>query len=312
MLFSKGTIAMALALAISAPANANPSDIAAVETAIESVGNLADRGEFELLEKFFDDEVRIDYSSLNGTPAEIKSPQALMTEWATALPGFDRTRHKISDIEVEVNGIAASATANVVANHWIDGQHWQVSGRYDYVFEREGDSWVIIALTFTVTDESGSRDVFGPAVQAAARNPASYIQRQRTREAVIEFLSGLEERDMGKVNGVWAEDAVQEMPFATEGTPRRVAGREALIDLYSSWPAVAEDPNFTDHLVIRPLRDPQMVFAEYRGRVDVVSTGREYRQSYGGLFHVNADGKITLFREYYDPRAFQYAFAIGE
>lgn len=321
MLLKKGTLAMALAIATATPvqaetAQAELSDVAAIETIVESVGNLADRSEFEALEKLFDDEVLIDYSSLNGTPAEVKSPQALMTEWASALPGFDRTRHDLSDIDVDVNGRLATATANVVADHWVDGQHWQVSGRYNYTFERHGSAeesvWKVTAMTLTVTGEEGSRDVFGPVLQAAEADPAPYIQRQRTRQAVVDFLTGLEDKDMDKVNGVWAEDAVQDMPFATEGTPSRVVGRKALIELYSGWPANASNPNFTDHLVIHPMKDPQMVFAEYRGRVDIIPTGREYRQTYGGLFHVDPEGKITLFREYYDPRAFRYAFAIGE
>ncbi|MBD2842144.1 nuclear transport factor 2 family protein [Erythrobacter rubeus] len=312
---------MALAIATATPALAEPiqtesSDVAAVETVIESIANLADQSEFETLEKLFDDEVLVDYSSLNGAPAEIKSPQALMTEWASALPGFDRTRHDVSGIDVDVNGRLATATANVVADHWIDGQHWQVSGRYNYAFELDGAEeegvWQVTSMTLTVTGEEGSRDVFDPAVEAANTDPAPYIQRQRTRQAVVDFLTGLEQNDMAKVNRVWAEDAVQDMPFATEGTPSRVVGREALIELYSGWPANAANPNFTDHLVIHPLKDPQMVFAEYRGRVDIIPTGREYKQTYGGLFHVNADGKITLFREYYDPRPFGYAFAIGE
>ncbi|AWW73755.1 hypothetical protein CD351_04875 [Erythrobacter sp. KY5] len=312
MFLKKGTFAMTLALAATTPAHANPSDIAAIETAIESIGTLADRSEFEALETLFDDEIRIDCSSLTGEPGEITSPHALMTQWASTLSGFDRTRHDLSGIVVELNGSIASATANVVADHWVDSQHWQVSGRYDYAFEREGDAWKVTAMTFTVIDEAGSRAVFGLAMEAAASNPAPYVQRQRTRQAVIEFLTGLEEKDMGMVNGVWAADDVQDMPFATEGKPSRVVGRDALIAHYSGWPANAENPSFTDYLVIHQLRDPQMVFAEYRGRVDIVPTGREYRQTYGGLFHVNCEGKITLFREYYDPRQFGYAFAIGE
>ena len=53
-----------------------------------------------------------------------------------------------------------------------------------------------------------------------------------------------------------------------------------------------------------------MVFAEWRGDVEIIPR-RNYRQQYGGLFHV-VDGKIELFREYYDPIVFQYAFGLNE
>ena len=54
-----------------------------------------------------------------------------------------------------------------------------------------------------------------------------------------------------------------------------------------------------------------MVFAEFRGTVEIIPTGRTYEQTYGGLFHVE-NGKIRLFREYYDPAAFKYAFGLDE
>ncbi|MEM7676261.1 MAG: nuclear transport factor 2 family protein [Myxococcota bacterium] len=303
---------MTLATTAVLPAQATPADEAAVKTIVESVVVLADTRNFDALEKLYADEVMVDYSSLSGQPAELKSPPALMNEWAATLPGFDRTRHALSDVEARVSGETATARANVVAGHWIDGAYWEVTGHYDYELALGDDGWRITAMTFTLEDETGSRDVFGPAMDAARENPPAYVMRQRTRQAVRDFLEGLEEKDMDRVNGVWAEDAVQDMPFNTEGTPARVVGRDALIALYAGWPENAEDPNFTDHLVFYPMRDPQIVFAEFRGRADIVPTGREYRQTYGGLFHVNEAGKITLFREYYDPRAFQYAFAIGE
>ncbi|MGK7755189.1 nuclear transport factor 2 family protein [Roseovarius sp. C03] len=291
---------------------ARPADEAAVMTIVESVGVLADTRNFEALEALFADEVTVDYSTLSEEAAALKSPSTLMSEWAATLPGFDRTRHALSDVEASVLGDSATARANVVAGHWIDGAYWEVAGHYDYALIRGDQGWRITEMTFTLEDETGSRDVFGPAMEAAAATPPSYVIRQQTRQAVIDFLQGIEQKDMARVNGVWAEDAVQDMPFNTEGTPRRVVGRQALIDHYAGWPENAEHPNFTSGLVFYPMRDPHVVFAEFRGQADIVPTGREYRQTYGGLFHVNDAGKITLFREYYDPRVFQYAFAIGE
>lgn len=289
---------------------ASPADEAAIETIVESVGTLADRSNFESLERLFDDEVMVDYASLSGAEAELKSPQALMNEWAATLPGFDRTRHELSNVRAHVDGAQATAAANVVAGHWIGEDYWEVTGRYSYLLSKEDDAWRITSMTFTLEGETGSRDVFGPAMEAAKANPPSYILRQRTKQAVLEFLQGLEAKDMDKVNNVWAEDAVQDMPYVPAEFPSRVVGRDALIAQYAAWPEVAENPNFTDDLIFHPMADPQMVFAEYRGSVDIVPTGRTYEQVYGGLFHVNRAGKITLFREYFDPRLFAEAFGM--
>ena len=114
---------------------------------------------------------------------------------------------------------------------------------------------------------------------------------------------------MDRVNNVWAEDAVQEMPFSPPGHPKRVAGRDNLVALYAGWPTNTGEANFTDELIFYPTLDPRIVFAEFRGVTHVTLTDKVYDQDYGGLFYVE-DGKIKLFREYYDPARFAEAFGL--
>ena len=134
----------------------------------------------------------------------------------------------------------------------------------------------------------------------------------RTKRTILDFLEGLEAKDMEQVNGVWAENGVQEMPYTPPGVdfPSRVEGREALIAQYAGWPENAGRANFTDELVFHETQDPQVVISEYRGVTEVVPTGRTYDQRYIGVFHVNDDGKIERFREYFDPNVFAEAFGM--
>ncbi len=286
-------------------------DKAAIKTIVESVATLADRQNFDVLEKLYADEIAVDYTSLTGGDPQVKSPQGLMSEWAASLPGFDRTRHEISNVVVEVMGLKAVATADVTADHYIGGLFWQVSGNYRYALAKQGSVWLITAHTFTVEGEDGTRNVFGPAAERAAANPPAYVMRKQTKKAVVSFLSALETKDMEKFADVWAEDAVQDMPFSPEGFPKRVSGKANLIAHYAGWPENAGEADFTSALVFYPMQDPQMVFAEFKGRTQIIPTGRVYDQTYGGLFHVE-DGKIKLFREFYDPAAFKYAFGLDE
>jgi ketosteroid isomerase-like protein len=300
-----------IALSLAQPALAETADEAAVKSVVESVATLADAGNFEALERLYADEVRLDYSSLTGGAPEVKSSKALMLQWASVLPGFDRTRHALRNVKVKVAGESAEASAEVRASHWIGKLFWRVDGRYAYRLAREAGDWKIVAHRFTVTGERGTRDVFGPAMEAARARPADYVLRQQARQVVLDFLTGLEQKDMAKVNGVWAEDAVQEMPYVPAGFPSRVAGREALIRQYAAWPQNSGKAKFTDGIVFYPTQDPRIVFVEYRGVTEVIPTGRIYDQRYGGLFHVE-EGKITLFREYFDPNVFARAFGLGE
>ncbi|HYC01905.1 MAG TPA: nuclear transport factor 2 family protein [Azospirillaceae bacterium] len=307
-----GALAMSLSLtaAFAAPFPKSP-DAAAIETVVESVATLADRHEFEALERLYAPEVRVDYSSLTGGQPEVKSAAALMTQWAGVLPGFDRTRHALDKVRVTVEGDTARATAEVVADHWIGELHWQVSGRYEYGLVRDGRDWRIASHSLTVTGERGTRAVFAPAAEAARAAPVPYLARQQARAVVMDFLTGLEDKDMARVNGVWAEDAVQEMPYAPAGFPRRVEGREALVKQYAGWPQNAGKASFTQGIRFYPTQDPQIVAVEFHGVSEIIPTGRTYDQRYFGLFHVEG-GKITLFREYFDPNVFTHAFGLNE
>lgn len=283
-------------------------DEAAIRTMVESVATFADRGEFDALEALYADEVTLDYTSLAGGEVEVKSAHQLMNEWASVLPGFDRTRHQVSDIRVTVDGGSAEATARVVADHWVGELHWQVTGRYAYRLVNDGD-WQITYHQFLLEAEEGTREVFGPAMANAKARPVAYLQRQQTEEVVRELLVTLETKDMDRFAELWAEDAVQDMPFSPAGFPKRVSGREQLIAHYAGWPANSGEADFTSELKFYPTRDPQVVFAEWRGEVDIIPTGRRYEQTYGGLFQVDG-GKIALFREYFDPAPFAYAFGL--
>ncbi len=291
--------------------NIQTPDEAAINTIVESVATLADRGDFESLEKLYSQEVEVDYTSAFGGEVELKSPQALMTQWANVLPGFDRTRHKISNIETIIKGNQANASADVIANHYLKDNFWQISGSYEYSLIKEDGQWVIEKMTFIAASEEGNRELINQAIEQTNLNPANYIKRQQTKQAVIDFLTALEDKNMEKFASLWSEDAVQDMPFSPEGFPKRVEGKANLIKHYSAWPEISGKASFTDELVFYPLQDSTMVFAEWKGKVEIVPTKRLYQQRYGGLFHV-VDGKIELFREYYDPIVFKYAFGLDE
>ncbi len=290
-------------------ADTHNEDSVRIQTIVESVGVYADNGNFEALEKLYADEIELDYRSLTGGEIALKSPGALMSEWASVLPGFDVTRHAVSNIAVKVKGNNAVATARVVADHYVDELFWQVEGSYRYELKKHENTWWITTHAFNLENEKGTRDVFGRAIENAKRSPVSYLTRQKTEQAVRIFLSALEEKDMQAFADVWADDAVQDMPYAPQGFPGRVEGKQALLRHYADWPKNSGEADFTSQLVFYPMQNPELVFVEFKGDVFIVPTERQYRQSYGGLFHVK-DGKIKFFREYFNPEPFKYAFGL--
>jgi hypothetical protein len=174
-----GVLAMTFALSTpcAVASTLAEQDAAAIETIVYSVATFADRGEFDALERLYAQQVRVDYTSLAGGEPEVKSARALMQQWAAVLPGFDRTRHAISGVQVRVRGTEAKARASVVADHWLGAQHWQVTGHYEYELERQATGWKIAAHRLVLTGETGSRDIFGPAIEAAKARPSAYLNK---------------------------------------------------------------------------------------------------------------------------------------
>ncbi|MEM9217794.1 MAG: nuclear transport factor 2 family protein [Cyanobacteria bacterium P01_F01_bin.150] len=154
-------------------------DEAAISTIIQSVATFADQGYFEALESLFADHIQTDYTSLFGGEIQGHTPESLMTAWASLLPGFDQTYHDISNIQVNIEGGVAEATADVIASHYLDDQYWQVSGQYNYQLVRRADAWKVEVMTFTLNHEVGDRALLEKASAVAAENPNSYLQLER-------------------------------------------------------------------------------------------------------------------------------------
>ena len=285
------------------PMKSTDSEIAAVTTIVESVGALADRGEFNALGRLFADELMLDYSSLNGQPAQPKKSQELMAEWAGVLPGFDRTRHALSNIDVDISGDSATARAEVVASHWIGDGFWQVDGHYDYELAKADGQWTITSMTFTLEDERGSRDVFGDALPAAARKQgpgAASIVAERNKETVRTFFKTLESEDIPALVDLFAEGGAQINPYHGGIFPTGAQGKEELLAYWTPVPDNFDGMQFPIDEVLAT-EDPSVVFVRYRGEIKLKNDGGVYKNNYYSTFRFNSAGEVTEYVEIFDP-----------
>jgi len=162
-----------------------PSDIAMIKTTLEAMAVLADQNRFAALEEIFADHVTVDYTSLFGGTAAPIGVKKLMTQWASFLPGFEVTRHNLSNIKVDAGRTFAVASADIRAEHYVEGLFWEITGTYDYELIRDKEAWKIAGLTLNFKKESGTRDVLALAGKRAAQHPDSYISNaSRTKDAV--------------------------------------------------------------------------------------------------------------------------------
>jgi uncharacterized protein len=121
---------------------------------------------------------------------------------------------------------------------------------------------------------------------------------EETFRRLLELLLA---KDMSAVADLWAEDGVAEFPFATAGSPRRLAGREEIRAYLAGYPElmdVGEIPAITVHHLDRP----ETVVVEFTANGRTVRTGEPYRLDYVVVLTV-VNGLITHYRDYWSPLA---------
>lgn len=257
---------------------------------------LADRGEWDALASIFTDEVHVDYTSLSGGDPGTVRASDLISQWKGTLGQLAATQHLVSDHLVTVDAGAATATATFQATHVPHAPRtgrWVLGGDYRWELIREVGEWRISSVTMSFRWETGDRSILDPRSADASA-------------IAVRFLERLGAMDIEGAMACFAEEGRQELPFAPEGFPTTLDGIAALRRQYGGLPDAYRSMEFPVEAV-RPLADPEWVLLEYQGKITLASGGR-YDNRYAGLFHV-VNGKIRLFREYFDPIVLARAFA---
>jgi hypothetical protein len=97
------------------------------------------------------------------------------------------------------------------------------------------------------------------------------------------------------------EEFVLELPQAPEGMPKRVEGKQGLIDFFGPVAAGLWKEIEFPTLEVRGEADPSRVIAQYTSR-GTFANGKPYANTYVNLCQVK-NGKITYSAEYFDSIA---------
>ncbi|MEU8734375.1 MULTISPECIES: nuclear transport factor 2 family protein [Streptomyces] len=109
------------------------------------------------------------------------------------------------------------------------------------------------------------------------------------------------DKDVDAWVGLWADDGVMEFPFAPEGRPRRLEGREAVAAYMRHYPDHIDLHDFPE-LRIHRTTDARTVVVEMRGVGRLVRTGAPFDMTYIAVVTVE-DGRFTSYRDYWNPLA---------
>ena len=126
-----------------------------------------------------------------------------------------------------------------------------------------------------------------------------YTDEHRWIEAAVSAaLEALTRKDVSAWPELFAVDGVQEFPFALEGSPGRVEGKDRIADYVADYPEKLDL-----HRIGRPVwhHDGGTAIAEFEVEGTAVPTGRPYHQRYiSGIEH--RGGKITRYVDYWNPQ----------
>lgn len=101
--------------------------------------------------------------------------------------------------------------------------------------------------------------------------------------------------------GLWADDGVMEFPFAPDGWPARLEGREAIAAYMRDYPDHIDLQDFPE-LRIHETTDPEIIVVEMRGVGRLVETGSAFDMTYIAVVTIR-DGRIASYRDYWNPLA---------
>jgi ketosteroid isomerase-like protein len=98
---------------------------------------------------------------------------------------------------------------------------------------------------------------------------------------------------------LWAADGIMEFPFAPEGWPQRLEGKDAIAAYIRDYPDHIDLHDIPD-LLIHQTSDPRTIVVEMRAVGRLVETDKPFEMKYIAVVTVE-NGRITSYRDYWNP-----------
>jgi ketosteroid isomerase-like protein len=143
--------------------------------------------------------------------------------------------------------------------------------------------------------------------QSMAQSTKKQVEKANdNRQVVDSFFNAMEAQKFEAIKEIFAENAVQLLPYAPEGFPNRLEGSEAIYNQFSGLTAYFSQMKFARE--IYATEDPNFFFVKFKGDMEVKSGGN-YKNDYLATFKLE-NGKIIEYVEYFNPIVMAKAFGI--
>ncbi len=148
-------------------------DTDAIISCVRNIACGADAHDWTLVADCLDRTVQVDYVTLaGGAPVQL-TPEQIVEAWKGLLPGYETTRHRLSNFRVALSGDTAECRSYVDALHVISGARggdtWRVEGEYTHQLVRRNTGWKVTSIRFEKDFLSGNQAL--PEVAQARLRP---------------------------------------------------------------------------------------------------------------------------------------------
>lgn len=130
---------------------------------------------------------------------------------------------------------------------------------------------------------------------------------ERNKDNVRTFFRLLEEEDIPAFVDLFAENGRQVNPLGGGVFPEEVAGHDALMEFWEPVPERFDGMRFPLDTLLAT-EDPNVVFANYEGHINLKDGAGTYNNTYFATFRFDDDGKIVHYVEVFDPVVAARAF----
>jgi ketosteroid isomerase-like protein len=122
--------------------------------------------------------------------------------------------------------------------------------------------------------------------------------REQNIKLIHAFLNLLEQKDLNAWRDLWDENGQQINPYVPKGFPRILSGKNTIFHHWSGIPNAYGRISFTDRETY-PTLDPDVIYTEFRGEIEVLANSKNYNNKYCYRFTFSK-GKILSYVEYFD------------
>jgi hypothetical protein len=123
--------------------------------------------------------------------------------------------------------------------------------------------------------------------------------RERNIGIVSDFMEALNAWDFPGMEKLMAEDFTIEFLFPAPGLPKRIEGREKVLEFQRPFAEKTHSENMHEIVYDTRHSDPNVVLVTCKGDFDFKEAGLSYKNDYICFFEVK-DGQLLLFQENFD------------